>query len=330
MNRLIALALASLCACANEHAPTPAPTVTASGSGSATAAPTAKVTTKPAPTYATAMAAYDKKDYASCATQFDALATTVTAAHRKRDMMYSAACCQAMGKQLDQAFATLDAAVAIGFTDVAQVDKDTDLANLRGDPRWQPFHYRIVAKQVAIENALTKPALRKELLAMVDKDQEALMARVKANKDGDHARADALMPKIDEVVKQHTARLRAIVERDGWPAHSMVGEDGAHAAWLLVQHADKDLALQKQALALMKPLVDQDEVGKVDYAYLEDRIAVAEKRPQRYGTQFGPDREPQPIEDEAHVDERRTAIGMSTMAEYRAQMTQMYGPPPAK
>ena len=38
----------------------------------------------------------------------------------------------------------------------------------------------------------------------------------------------------------NTTRLREIVSADGWPGRSLVGTDGAHAAWLLAQHADPD------------------------------------------------------------------------------------------
>jgi len=92
-----------------------------------------------------------------------------------------------------------------------------------------------------------------------------------------------------------------------------------------VQHADQDLALQNDVLARMKPMVDTGEVTRIDYAYLYDRIAVAEHRKQLYGTQFK-DGEPQPIEDEANVDVRRKEIGLGTMAEYRQDMLRMYGP----
>jgi hypothetical protein len=118
-----------------------------------------------------------------------------------------------------------------------------------------------------------------------------------------------------------------MIAADGWPGKTMVGEDGAHAAWLLVQHADLDRPLQKDVLARMKPMVDTGEVSAVDYAYLEDRVAVAEHRPQRYGTQFDAHQQPQPIEDEAHLEERRKAIGMPSMAEYREMMRKMYGTP---
>jgi hypothetical protein len=118
-----------------------------------------------------------------------------------------------------------------------------------------------------------------------------------------------------------------IVTKYGWPGKSLVGEDAANAAWLLVQHADKDLALQKDVLAKMEPMAKTEEVSPTDYGYLWDRVAVAEHRPQRYGTQFNEKQEPQPMEDEAHVDERRASIGLPSMAQYREQMRKLYGPP---
>jgi hypothetical protein len=38
---------------------------------------------------------------------------------------------------------------------------------------------------------------------------------------------------VEPVDRDNTARLRAIVGRHGWPGHRLVGEAGAHAAWLL-------------------------------------------------------------------------------------------------
>ena len=52
---------------------------------------------------------------------------------------------------------------------------------------------------------------------------------------------------------------------------------------------------------------------------------MAEGRKQTYGTQFSGS-DPDPIEDEEHVDERRKTVGLPTMEEYRRQMQEMYGP----
>ena len=70
----------------------------------------------------------------------------------------------------------------------------------------------------------------------------------------------------------------------------------------------------------MEPLVTTGEVEATDVAYLFDRVAVAAKRPQRYGTQFMNATEPFPIEDAANVDARRKAVGLDSMAEYAKQI----------
>jgi len=120
--------------------------------------------------------------------------------------------------------------------------------------------------------------------------------------------------------------MKEIVAKVGWPTISKVGEVASNKAWLLVQHADHDVEFQKQCLELMKA-VPEGEVTKRQVAYLEDRVAVNEKRPQTYGTQFwehGDIYEPRPMIDPDHVDERRVAIGMETLEEYREQLRRVY------
>src|SRR5260370_27596485 len=66
---------------------------------------------------------------------------------------------------------------------------------------------------------------------------------------------------------------------------STVGKYASESAWLLVQHADHDLAFQKMCLDLMKAQA-AGEVSPANMACLEDRGRVGEGRPQFYGTQF--------------------------------------------
>ncbi|CAN5922857.1 hypothetical protein BH11MYX3_BH11MYX3_39300 [soil metagenome] len=170
------------------------------------------------------------------------------------------------------------------------------------------------------ERAIKDPALRRELLALSEEDQAVRNAWIEANKRGEHP---DWLP-IQDVDLKTTAALRAIVARVGWPGTSMVAEDGATAAWVLVQHAVLDPAFQREAIALMKPMIATGEVSEANYAYLYDRIADNEGRQQLYGTQFHGN-DPAPIEDEAHVDARRAAIGLPSMAEYKQQIFAMYG-----
>jgi hypothetical protein len=272
---------------------------------------------------ATANAAYDAGDFPTCAAAFTRAAEHASGTARQT-AYYNAACCHARAGAPDDGFALLHRGIGAGLRDLTGANTDPDLESLRGDPRWAEVVAAAAAATAAYERTLGAPALRRELLAMVAEDQAARMQMI-VHRD-DRARMDA----VAAIDRRTTARMKAIVAAGGWPGRAQVGEDGAHAAWLLVQHADLDLPFQKQCLALMQPLAASGEVSAIDIAYLHDRVAVAEGRPQRYGTQFGDDGEPRPIEEPEHVDARRTAIGMPSMADYRAMMTRMYGPPPTR
>lgn len=109
-----------------------------------------------------------------------------------------------------------------------------------------------------------------------------------------------------------------------WPRISVEGPRAAHAAWLIAQHADDDVALQTSVLAAMEPLVAGKDVDMTDYAYLFDRVAVNAGRPQRYASQgrcTGPGQwRPSPLEDEANVQGLRDAAGLGSLEEYIAMM----------
>jgi len=177
--------------------------------------------------------------------------------------------------------------------------------------------------------------LRNELSRRVKEDQDArreLIDWMKKKGETDPAKAkqaenDAITKKLVEIDEANTKWLKDVVEKHGWPGKKLVGDKGAHDAWLLVQHADRDRAFQKKCLELMKPLVATGDVAKGDFAYLTDRVLVADGKKQLYGTQFHDVKgkmEPQPIEDEANVDKRRKEMGLSTLAEYRKIIEEVY------
>jgi Flp pilus assembly protein TadD len=55
---------------------------------------------------------------------------------QKATASYNIACVHALKGQADQAFAALDQAIAAGFAGADHMEKDSDLASLRGDPRF--------------------------------------------------------------------------------------------------------------------------------------------------------------------------------------------------
>lgn len=160
--------------------------------------------------------------------------------------------------------------------------------------------------------------LRQELLARQDEDQRVRhLVRQGTEMSEDVA---AQCQRIDE---DNTRWLADLVTKRGWPGRSLVGEDGALAAWLLAQHADQDREQQRTFLDLLRGAVSQGEASPAHLAYLEDRVRVGQGQPQLYGTQFARtdgDLAPRPIEDPEHLDERRAAVGLQPFAEYEALM----------
>lgn len=121
----------------------------------------------------------------------------------------------------------------------------------------------------------------------------------------------------------HADRLAEIMAEHGWPSEALVGADAAKAAWLIAQHADRQLDVQRRAVELMATAVADGAASARDLAFLQDRLAVNEGREQRYGTQIGAVADgrpvPWPCEDPARLDERRAEVGIEPFAEYTSQ-----------
>ncbi len=164
--------------------------------------------------------------------------------------------------------------------------------------------------------------LNREILQMAKADQDVRTRLVKS------ASPDpAVVEECREVDRRNTARMREIIAQYGWPGMSLVGRDGSHAAWLLVQHADQDRRFQKECLALMEASVAKGEALKADLAYLVDRVRVGEGKKQLFGTQFtmaDGRAVPHPIEDEENVDRRRAEAGLPSMEKYTRLMMENY------
>jgi hypothetical protein len=159
-------------------------------------------------------------------------------------------------------------------------------------------------------------ALRTELIQM-DADDQGVRAELAA----DGSLYDGYHPRMAAVHDANAARLRAIVAEFGWPTERLVGADGASAAHRIAQHSINHPAFMREWRRLLDDASARGEVPRSHFAYIDDRIRVYEGLPQRYGTQWrdtpaGP--EPYPIEDPAHVDERRAELGLPSLAALRA------------
>ena len=128
--------------------------------------------------------------------------------------------------------------------------------------------------------------------------------------------------------QRNAAWLQAILDAHGWPGIHLVGKDGAEAAWRIAQHAIALPHFQRRCLKLLQSAVARGDAEAQHAAYLDDRIAFNERRPQKYGTQFDWDERgqmsPVPVDDFKAVDRRRRALGMTPFAEHIAAMRESW------
>jgi hypothetical protein len=158
--------------------------------------------------------------------------------------------------------------------------------------------------------------LRQQLLEMAAEQRQV---HTDLSQTGEIYQGRPLAPRLAEVCRRHASALESIIGEHGWPGKSLVGEDGSHAAWFVLQHAIERPDLQRRCLLLLRAVVARGEAAPAQAAYLEDKISFWERRPQRYGTQFDWDADgrmsPWVLEDRQRIDEYRAAVGLGPLQE---------------
>lgn len=169
---------------------------------------------------------------------------------------------------------------------------------------------------------LKHPEMARELHAMVEKDQDARNASIAAGQ-ADRKAWEA----VGRVDRANLARLKQMIRQHGWPTAADIGDGGMGDLWLLAQHSPQDFLAQ--ALPHLKAAAERGEIGWSTMALMIDRDLTHRGQPQIYGSQgrivdgrFVLD----PVQDEAHLDERRAGIGMGPIADYKRLIEKDYQP----
>ena len=154
--------------------------------------------------------------------------------------------------------------------------------------------------------------LRLKLLEMSAKD-----ARVREELAKTGELFDGYSPKMEAVHLENAAALEKIIDEFGWTGISLVGANGAESAWLIVQHAISLPQFSRKCLKMLEKAVLEGEAEVYQAAYLQDRIAFFEGKPQKYGTQsdWNADGKMQvwTLENPDKVNEFRAEIGLKPL-----------------
>lgn len=124
---------------------------------------------------------------------------------------------------------------------------------------------------------------------------------------------------MEALHNSNAKELNQIIDEIGYPTKNKVGKEASEAAWLIIQHAISQPNFMKKCVKLLSVAVEQKKANPISLAYLTDRVAVFEGKPQRYGTQFDWDKNgkmsPNKCDDLIKVNKRRKSIGLNTLEE---------------
>jgi len=261
---------------------------------------------------------YDEKNYAASLKSYQ---NGFKIEEPEDRLIYNAACSAALAGKKGKAYKLLNQAIEKGWRNKAWMNEDPDFNSINNGKKWEAVNALVDEKIAAFEATLTYPEIRKELLAMREEDQKLRRAiRTMENEE----EKEKLWDQITEVDAKNTARMKTIIDEIGWPKISDVAKDGASAAWILVQHADRQPQFQAKCLPLLEKAFKDGEASGSNYAYLFDRVALKLGNKQRFGSQaMSTDDGMQfsPIEDEWLVNERRAKFNVNpTIEEYAKGM----------
>ena len=142
-----------------------------------------------------------------------------------------------------------------------------------------------------------------------------------------------------QVFERNIPLIKDIYARYGYPTIQLVGKESSKNFFVLIQHADSDVAFQKSMLPILKRHAEKGSIALKDYAYLYDRVHRNMGGKQLYGTQltfnkngslFDKDNKisyPPDLDDPAGVDKRRKKMGLEPLETYYESVLSALGKP---
>ena len=199
--------------------------------------------------------------------------------------LYNGACAAAMADKTDIAFSRLFARMAKEpdwFSD--NIDNDDDLARLHTDSRWQALRDSMQSRKERMERHYDIP-LRLKLLKIRESDQNIRNQFLQAysSESRNQQLVDSLSLEMHRIDSLNQMAICDILDHRGFVGRSVVG-NACETFWLVIQHAP--LELEKKYLPVFQKAAAQHDLMPSQVAMMEDRIAMFEGRPQKYGTQM--------------------------------------------
>ena len=124
---------------------------------------------------------------------------------------------------------------------------------------------------------------------------------------------DTYHPEMEKIHLANAKKLSEMIQKMGFPVLSNAGEKGVRLSWLIIQHSISWPDFMREGLTQMRLAAAQNDYILELLAYIDDRIAYFEGRPQLYGTSFDwidGELKRTPVEEIAKLDLRRKSLGL--------------------
>ncbi len=146
--------------------------------------------------------------------------------------------------------------------------------------------------------------------------------------------ADAYHKEMEKVHLENAAKLKALIEKNGFPVLSNAGEKGVRLSWIIIMHAISKPDFMHECLTQMRLAAASQDYTLELLAYTEDRVLFFEGRPQLFGTNYDwqdGEFKPTPIQDISSLPYRRRSMGLPPMPTEVSRVTEERPPrDPAK
>ena len=266
---------------------------------------------------------YDARDYSASARAYaDAFQSTGDLA--TTNDRYNAACSGALAGNPDFAFVQLQRiANKAGFSNLAHLSTDTDLASLHTDPRWPTLLESVRQNKARAEAGMDTALIRK--LEYIHRSDQAGRLRLDSMEKAygwNSPQMNALWAAIGRQDSLNLIEVSHIFDTRGWLGPDVIGPQGSTTLFLVIQHSDS--ATQARYLPMMREAVAAKKASGSQLALLEDRLLLAQGKKQIYGSQISSMPETgihyvRPLEDPDGVDSRRATVGLGPIAAYVAR-----------
>lgn len=269
---------------------------------------------------------YKEKKYTQAGLCYDSLLSHYYATNVTCFDKYNAAKAWSMAGDKEKAFLYLFSDVIDNqYNDYVKIYTDDALNNLHNDGRWKLIIDISKWNMNKISKTEDEIKLNKPLIASLDtilkndqdgrKNMDAIIKQYgRYSRQMDSLKKNILLNDSINLIK-----VKDILNKYGWLGPDQIGQAGAEAVFLVIQHADS--LTQVTYLPMMREAVKIGKARSSSLALLEDRILTKQGKPQIYGSQLREN--PQtgkseffPIADEANVNKRRASVGLPPLEEY--------------